>query len=197
VTGFDTDRLADLLALTDTDRWRSHPADQARYITEMIDRAGQTVSTELVVTIAADVAVWAAQCGATTVDEAARRLPDAVDLDTLADCLGRLDALPDTVTIDTRPTGPTTVDTPTPEPADTPAPDPDPPVAEPPDPVAVPPLPAGQDDDALEAAAQVLFTAFSPTPDWTKVPESRRQQYRRHAAEIVAAYLAARPTPDS
>jgi hypothetical protein len=66
----------------------------------MIDRAGQTVTTDLVVTVGADVATWAAQCGATTVEEAARRLSDAVDLDTLAECLGQLNTLPDGVTVD-------------------------------------------------------------------------------------------------
>jgi hypothetical protein len=73
---------------------------QDGYTTEMIDRAGQTVTTDLVVTVGADVATWAAQCGATTVEEAARRSSDAVDLDTLAECLGQLNTLPDGVTVD-------------------------------------------------------------------------------------------------
>lgn len=46
----------------------------------MIGRAGQTVTTELVVTVAADVAVWAEQCGDTTVGEAAHRFPDRREL---------------------------------------------------------------------------------------------------------------------
>ena len=195
MTGFDTDRLAELLALTDTDRWRSRPADQAQYLTEMIDRPGQRVTTELVVTVAADLAVWAAHCGATTVDEAARRFPEAVDLDTLADCLGQLDTLPDNVTVEAQPTTPAAVEAPAPETTEPPTPHPDTQVAAQPEPVAVPPLPAGE-DGALEAAAQVLFASFSPTPNWTGVTESLRQRYRRQAGEIVAAYLAARPTPD-
>lgn len=71
----------------------------------MIGHAGQTVATYLVVDVGAGVVKWAAQCGATPVEQAADRLADAVDLARAPDCLGRIDTLPDLIPAVAKPAG--------------------------------------------------------------------------------------------